>query len=588
MTRLHTLLRQPRAADLGVAWRREGDSRAGTVVRWEEFRQDVARLCGRLSDEPKGGWLLLTEDAYAFAVGLLGLWHSGRHAILPPNRQQGALSVLHTRASGIICDRAEWIENGSPLHPLVRSGRCDLEMLDLFSPDALAVELYTSGTTGDEKSVSKLVRHLDDEVAELSEAWDSLVASSTVFSTASHQHLYGLLFGVLWPLCAGRIFHAHHFLHVGEMLPRMLETESCVLVSVPTTLKRLAHHTRTPMLRDRCRVIFSSGGPLAGETAFGIRAQVGSPPIEVLGSTETGGIAWRKQTVEERVSLWTPFSAVRVTCDDQTGLLRVNSPFVSVNDECESGFATGDRISLNSDGRFQLQGRSDQVVKVGEKRLDLAEMASELRGHVCVEDAALLTIEREGELRVAAVVVPSSRGSELMEGEGRGSFGRRLRSSLAMTVDPVLHPRYWRIVHELPADSQGKLPLDVLRALFGAKQPSEVVTDRPEVLSELSGSDFVERACRVPLDLICFPGHFPGVPVVPGVLQFDWAMELVAQHLGHAPRVAEIELLKLTSPLRPGQRFRLHIRIATDATVEFKLWSKEVTYATCRVRLDVS
>jgi acyl-CoA synthetase (AMP-forming)/AMP-acid ligase II len=571
-----------------VAWRWEGDARAGTVVRWEEFRQDVARLQKRLLDEPKGGWLLLTEDAYAFAVGLFGLWYSGCHAVLPPNRQKRTLGVFQTRVSGVLSDRAEWIEDGSSLHPLQGSGCCDLEAFDPLSRDALAVELYTSGTTGDEKSVTKRIRHLDDEVAQLSESWSPLVASSTVFSTASHQHLYGLLFGVLWPLCAGRIFHAHHFLHVGEMVPRMLETESCVLVSVPTTLKRLAHHARTPLLRDRCRAIFSSGGPLAGQTAFEIAKQVGSPPIEVLGSTETGGIAWRQQTSGEGISLWTPFPTVGVTRDEQTGLLRVSSPFVSVNDECEGGFTTGDRISLNNDGRFALEGRSDQVVKVGEKRLDLAEMVSELRGHECVEEVALLTIEREDELRVAAVVVPSIRGSELIQREGRSSLSRALRASLAHAFDPVLHPRYWRIVHALPADSQGKLPLGALRALFGASSPGETKAERPEVLSELSGGDFVERWCRVPLDLACFPGHFPNRPVVPGVLQFDWAMELVAQQLGHTPRVAEINSLKLTSPLRPGQLFRLHVRVSAEGKVEFKLWSKEATYATGRLRLEVS
>jgi acyl-coenzyme A synthetase/AMP-(fatty) acid ligase/3-hydroxymyristoyl/3-hydroxydecanoyl-(acyl carrier protein) dehydratase len=556
-------------------------------VRWEEFRLDVARLRERLADEPEGGWLLLTEDAYAFAVGLLALWHSGRHAVLPPNRQQRTLSVLQTRTSSVLTDRAEWIGDGSPLHPLQGSEHGDPESLGPLSANALAVELYTSGTTGGEKSVTKRIRHLDAEVAQLSECWNSLVDSSTVFSTASHQHLYGLLFGVLWPLCAGHVFHAHHFLHVGEMLPRMLETDSCALASVPTTLKRLARHARTPLLRDRCRVIFSSGGPLASETAFQIAERVGSPPIEVLGSTETGGIAWRRQLPEERLSLWTSFPAVRVTRDEEAGLLRVISPFVSVNDDC-GVFVTGDRVSLRDDGRFELMGRSDQVVKVGEKRLDLVQMTSELRGHGCVEDVALATIDRDGELRVAAVVVPSTRGSELIEREGRGSFSRELRASLNPTFDPILHPRYWRIVPELPANSQGKVPLDAVRALFGASQPGGVVADRPEVLDELSGSDFVERSCRVPLDLACFPGHFPELPVVPGVLQLDWAMELVAQLLGRPARVTEIKSLKLASPLRPGQRFRVHSRVSAGERVEFKLWSRDATHATGRVRLQVS
>ena len=56
--------------------------------------------------------------------------------------------------------------------------------------------------------------------------------------------------------------------------------------------------------------------------------------------------------------------------------------------------------------------------------------------------------------------------------------------------------------------------------------------------------------------------------------------------LGRAPRVAEIEALKLASPLRPGQRFRVHTRISAGAKVELTLCSEAVTHATGRVRLE--
>ena len=587
MTPLGDLLHQSRSPDAEVAWRREDGARAGGAVRWEEFRLDVARLRESLSGEPTGGWLLVTEDAYAFAVGLYALWHSGRHAILPPNLQPGTLSGLVTRASGVITDHTEWVGEGRPIHPLQRRGGGDPDSLGPISVDALAVELFTSGTTGGEKSVIKHIHHLAAEVEVLSEVWSSLVGSSMVFSTASHQHLYGLLFGVLWPLSAGHVFHAQHFLHMGEMLPRMLETDSCVLASVPTTLKRLARHARTPLLRDRCRAIFSSGGPLAEETALEIGQQLGTSPIEVLGSTETGGIALRQQKHGQGISRWTSLPAVRVTRDHQSGLLRVSSPFVSVGHD-EDGFSTGDRISLHEDGRFVLEGRSDQVVKVGEKRLDLEQMASLLRGHEWVDEVTLAAIDRDGELRVAAVVVPSVQGNELIEREGRRRFSRGLRVSLAPTFDPILHPRFWRTVAELPTNDQGKVPLEAIRSLFGGGQSGGGVADRPEVLDELSSHDFIERSCRVPLDLACFPGHFPGRPLVPGVLQLDWALELAAQLLGAPPQVVEIESLKLSSPLRPGQRFRIRSRLAENAKVEFKVWSRDSTHATGRVRLKMS
>jgi acyl-coenzyme A synthetase/AMP-(fatty) acid ligase len=374
--------------------------------------------------------VLLTEDAYAFAVGLLALWHSGRHAISPPNRQQGSLRVLQTCAAGVLSDRPDWFSEGSSLQPLVDAGRGGSSGLAPLSRDALAVELYTSGTTGAEKPVAKRICHLEDEVRQLGATWDAAVDGATVFATASHQHLYGLLFGVLWPLCAGRAFQAHHFLHVGEFVPRMREVGDCALASVPTHLKRLARHAEVSTLRGYCRAVFSSGGPLSTETAHRIARALGRAPLEVLGSTETGGIAWRAQEPGAGESPWKPFPAVRVTRDRHSGVARVSSPVVSV-DEGGEGFATGDRIALRPDGCFELEGRLDRVVKVGEKRLDLARMESQLRGHPWVTEVALVTLDREGEPRVAAALVPSERGWERLRHEGRRAFGRALRTHRA-------------------------------------------------------------------------------------------------------------------------------------------------------------
>jgi acyl-coenzyme A synthetase/AMP-(fatty) acid ligase len=422
-------------------------------------------------------------------------------------------------------------------------------------------------------------------VRELHAAWNALVGDATFFSAASHQHLYGLLFGVLWPLHAGRPFQRHHHLHPGELVPRMQEAGDCVLTSVPTHLKRLARHAHTASLRERCRVIFSSGGPLAAETASEVADVFGAPPIEVLGSTETGGIAWRSQHRDEEGSHWKPFAAVQVTCDRENDVLRVRSPFVSV-DAGDDGFATGDRVTLRADGSFDLEGRLDHVVKVGEKRLDLTRMESEFRTHPSIDEVALTTIDREGERRVAATVVPSNEGWELIRHEGQREFVRALGVGLADSWDPVLHPRYWRVVSALPANAQGKITLDVLRELFRPPEVEGPQSDRPEVLGEFRGVDFLERSCRVPPQLRCFEGHFPGYPIVPGVLQLDWAMELASELLAIPLRVEEIESLKFPAPLGPGNSFQIGVRVIDDAVVEFRISGEDAEYARGRVRLD--
>ncbi len=48
------------------------------------------------------------------------------------------------------------------------------------------------------------------------------------------------------------------------------------------------------------------------------------------------------------------------------------------------------------------------------------------------------------------------------------------------------------------------------------------------------------------------PGHFPGRPVVPGVVLLDAAFALIlAEHPGRA--VTAVPLVKFTRPVRPGQ-----------------------------------
>ena len=65
------------------------------------------------------------------------------------------------------------------------------------------VEFRTSGTTGEGQPVVKALRHLEDEIAALDERLGPALEGDTrIFATASHQHIYGLLFRLLWPLAS--------------------------------------------------------------------------------------------------------------------------------------------------------------------------------------------------------------------------------------------------------------------------------------------------------------------------------------------------------------------------------------------------
>jgi acyl-coenzyme A synthetase/AMP-(fatty) acid ligase len=459
---LTRLLQQERPEDSIVAWRSQAAG-GDAPITWGAFRAAVSALERRLAGLPTGGVALYTADSYAFAVGLFAIWHAGRVAVCPPNGQPETLAALSEVVIAAVSDGPGPVPERPLLAPEA-AFRARPERLAPLSPDAPAVDLFTSGTTGRGKAVPKAIAHLEREVQSLDLHLAERVAGAPVLGSASHQHLYGMLFRVLWPLASGRPFHARTLLHAEELSPRLAARGACALVSVPAHLKRLAQRDGFAELAAACRVVFSSGGPLDADTATRFRRATGEAPTEIFGSTETGGVAWRRQDDSGAATPFTPFSGVRVSRDPD-GRLRVHSPIASVGD-LRSGFAMGDRVRILRDGRFVVEGRADRVLKIGEKRVSLPDMEERLREHELVEAAVLLPLEQRGETRVAAAIVPSARGRELLAAEGSRRVSQRLREALAREWDRVLLPRAFRYVDAIPEDAQGKPTLEKLAGLF--------------------------------------------------------------------------------------------------------------------------
>lgn len=474
MTPLSRLLAAAGGAH-GVAFGREGARSA------DDLRSDVASLASRLAPLAGGRVVLHCQDAYAFAVGFLALGQAGAVAVLVPSRQPGALLRLAGEVAGFLLDGADvprQIEGRPCASPLaVPRAQRRLVALEREAPWA---ELFTSGTTGDEKPVAKSVRHLEDEVETLEAHFGGALGAGTrMLATASPQHLYGLLFRVLWPLAAGRPFLRTPLLHAEELAPSMDEGEFA-LASTPVALRRLAERAELAKHAARCRAVFSSGGPLEAEVARRVAEAFGAPPYEVYGSTETGGVAVRQQWAGGE--LWQPLPGVETELDPEDGRLVVSSPFVSGGervDAVRTRLATGDRAEPAPGGGFRLRGRADRVVKIAEKRLSLPDMESRLREHPAVDEAALVLVEGPGEPRVAAVLVLTPAGREGYAEGGRRALGRELSDHLARDFDRVLLPRVWRVVEALPRDAQGKTSVRALRAIARGSRPVDAPT-RPE------------------------------------------------------------------------------------------------------------
>ncbi|WP_368932538.1 AMP-binding protein, partial [Achromobacter xylosoxidans] len=142
------------------------------------------------------------DDAAALAIALFACWRAGVTAVLPGDARPDTCTLLDADVDAWLTDtdlpptirpcwRLDALRDAPPLAPAA------------LDPDQ-ALMLCTSGSSGTPKRIAKRWGQLAREVQALQAQWPD--ATGAVLGSVSAQHMYGLPFRVLWPLCAGRPF----------------------------------------------------------------------------------------------------------------------------------------------------------------------------------------------------------------------------------------------------------------------------------------------------------------------------------------------------------------------------------------------
>ncbi|MFJ4961071.1 acyl-CoA synthetase [Streptomyces sp. NPDC088729] len=349
------------------------------------------------------------------------------------------------------------------------------------SPEAPALVVYTSGTTGPPKGAVLPRRAVAASLDALEDAWrwtgdDVLVHALPLF------HVHGLILGVLGPLRrGGSVRHLGRF--SAEGVARELADGGTMLFGVPTMYHRLAEVLDAPAGdagRDAlaaalggARLLVSGSAALPVHDHERVAAATGRRVIERYGMTETLMNTGIRADGEPRPgTVGPPLSGVelRLVEDDGTvldgtgaiGEIQVRGPnlftgYLNRPDATAAAhtpdgwFRTGDVGRVDDDGYVTIVGRrATDLIKSGGYKIGAGEIENVLLAHPGVREAAV-TGEPDADLgeRVVAWVVPADPAAP--------PAAEELAAHVAAELAPHKRPRTVRYLDALPRNDLGKI-----------------------------------------------------------------------------------------------------------------------------------
>lgn len=527
-------------------------------LSWMDFRRQVANWRQRLAAISDRHIAIHHPGASDFLACLWAIWQLDKTAVVSTTgRHSPAIGSASSDRSGADNGFATGVDSSVPASQH-RAGA--------------ALLLFTSGSSGAPQVVGKTLAQLDAELAMLETLWGESVADSLFANMVSHHHMYGLPFGLLWPLARGTPFFTRT-IHYADPLEPLAREHRLTLITSPVQLRNLPDNLDWPRLQHRTVRIFSAGAALPAATAARCLALFARPVTEIYGSTETGAVAWREQPGDRR---WHCLPGVAATRETDTRQLRISSPAL----EDHRWQTMADRAEVHCPQSFDLGARVDRIVKVGGKRISLTAVETALVSHPWVAEARLVLLAERKE-RLGAVVALTAEGNTVLIDQGRLAVNKCLLRHIDRCVERIGLPRYWRYVATMPTNSQAKTTAADLAGLFIEERQSRFAT--VVELRELA-PDHRQLTLYIPHNLYYFAGHFPGNPVLPGVVQTHWAVHHARELFAGVGHFVGLEAVKFQHIIQPGAVVTLDLQWHRErGKLQFSYRSSRAQHASGRI-----
>lgn len=569
-----------------IAWR------DGSPVTVRAFLAEVTRVAAAL---PPGGHVFnVCRDRYRFAVSLCAALVTGRISLLPSTQTPEMVRQLASFAPDAFClhDSADCtIDLPRFRYPETEETTAETDddaPFEVPQIDAARIMAYvfTSGSTGapvpHRKTWGFLVANVQASAARLGldKRLDQRLDNQpdrthTLIGTVPPQHMYGFESTVLLALIGGLAFSNRQPFYPEDIRSELAAVpQPRVLVTSPIHLRALlASDAALP----EAALMLSATAPLSEKLASVAEARLHAPLIEIYGSTETGQIATRRTA---QGATWTLFDDIRLEArsgdSGNENSTQDDGPTMwASGGHVEVPVPMGDALEMLDARHFRLHGRKADLINIAGKRTSLAYLNHQLNAIDGVTDGVFFMpdddahsthsnpagLERVKRL-VALVVAPTLDAP-------------RLQRALRERIDAAFVPRPLVFVESLPRNETGKLPHDMLAALVAQHTRGALAGN---ITGNEDGNEASVNAAlsfTIPADHPALPGHFPGHPIVPGVMLLDHAIDAIGAALDRPVDGWRLSAAKFLSPAAPGMALDLAFDTLASGAVRFTVRAGE-------------
>ena len=417
-------------------------------ISYKDFVIDIAKSLDYISKLDKDTITIFIDNAYYFITVMSA-------ALLLKKK----VNVLNNNSpkyvDKIVDDSMVYISDDEKSHVSLKNifdGEYDEKWIDFLKSNKidenLNVNFYTSGFTGFPKLIEKTLKQFEAEALKIiGEFGDSLKDSIFVYSVP-HYHSYGFVFDFLVPYIL-ELKLADNRINYLETLNNFEEYKNITFITNPAFLKRIDKSS----LKIKSKwTVFSSTGALDKEVNDLCLEVFNTDAIEIYGSTEGGGMAYRKRSEKD---LWTRLKIVKLKVNENGSLF------------CSSGYTgegfwvhVGDVVDMKNEDEFELLGREDSIVKIEGKRISVQQIDRQILEDKNFKDSYTIYCKSDKREYVASFIVLSDADAN------EEDMKKYLKDYLKGYFEKIVIPKKIYFTDSIPRNEMGKIDRKRLDAIM--------------------------------------------------------------------------------------------------------------------------